>query len=79
MSLRFEWRCDVCSTDFRTRAEAQKDLLGCNFSSMRKFKLDTIDSTQGTHICIYCIAQIYQQAPEMVGDKLILEKCQSHE
>lgn len=64
MSSIVEWRCDVCSTFFRNRFEAQKDLFGCNFLSMRKFKLDSIDSTQGTHICKKCVAQIYQQTPD---------------
>lgn len=74
MSIKTEWKCDVCSTYFRTRNEAVNNLAGCNFSGMRKFKLDTIDSTQGTHICIHCLAQIYQQAKEFIGDRLVLEE-----
>jgi hypothetical protein len=74
MSIKTEWVCDVCNTRFNNRQEAIQNLAGCNFSGMRKFKLDTIDSTQGTHICIHCLAQLYKQAKDYIGDRLVLEE-----
>lgn len=57
MSYREVYKCDVC------RDETDKRLMvGCNFSGMKKFKLDRPDSTRGVHICQGCLQQIFDQA-----------------
>ena len=51
------YSCDICRDE-----KSVGQLIGCNFSNMTKFKLDTPRSTDGTHICKDCLQQIVDQA-----------------
>lgn len=56
MSKNVTYSCNIC------RDVMPKDqLLGCNFSGMKKFKLDTPGSTDGVHICMGCLGQLQAQ------------------
>lgn len=56
MTKKTTYICDVC------RDETPKaDLMGLNFSGMKKFKLDKPESTDGTHICLGCLNQLQVQ------------------
>ncbi len=50
------YSCDICRDE-----KSVGQLIGCNFSGMHKFKLDTARSTDGTHICKDCLQQIADQ------------------
>lgn len=56
MSFRAIYSCDICRED-----TLKANLMGCNFSGMRTFKLDVGESTQGVHICIACLDQLRAQ------------------
>lgn len=63
MSFRAIYSCDIC------REETLKaNLMGCNFSGMRTFKLAEAESTNGVHICVACLDQLREQlAPKRVS------------
>lgn len=56
MSYREVYRCDIC------REEKDRELMmGCRFSDMHRFTLDTPGTTKGTHICTLCLDQLEEQ------------------
>jgi len=61
MSFKAIYTCDICR-DETPRAS----LFGCNFSNMKKFKLDRPETTQGVHICVWCLDQLQNQLSGMV-------------
>lgn len=72
MACKEIYSCNTCGTEYANRGKAYEELLGLNFSGMRKFKLSDINATKGYHICIWCAAQICQQAPALLKGKVVL-------
>lgn len=72
MGSKKRYWCNTCGTNYDERKEALENLLGLNFSGMRKFKLGTIDETDGYHICIWCAGQISEQAPALLKGKVVI-------
>ena len=58
MSMREVYKCDVCRDEVNLM-----ECYGCNFNSMKKFKLDEAGTTAGTHICFSCLKQLEVQIP----------------
>jgi hypothetical protein len=56
MSFRAVYTCDIC----RDETPIER-LMGCNFSGMKKFKLDAPGTTKGIHICVGCLDQLQEQ------------------
>lgn len=56
MGMKKVYTCDVC----RDKKE-KYEVKGCNFKNLVRFRLDSPDSTEGIHICGYCLAQIFNQ------------------
>ena len=54
------YSCDIC----RDPAD-RVSLVGLNFSGMKRFKIDTVQSTDGVHICIGCLKQLQEQLAGM--------------
>lgn len=67
MSFRAIYKCDICRDD-----TAKEQVVGAHFIGMKNFKLSAPESTQGVHICLGCIGQIYDQAHG------VLHRSQSH-
>lgn len=61
MGYKAVYNCDICRD-----VMPMTNLVGCNFSTMKKFKLCGPESTQGTHICGSCLQQIVEQAPPFI-------------
>lgn len=50
------YTCDLC------HEKAQPDkMVGLRFTNLRDFKIDDARSTDGTHICEWCLKQLAQQ------------------
>lgn len=73
MGMRRIYICNLCGHEYTKREDAMRELMGLDFSGMRKFKLDTIDSTDGYHVCIWCAGQIVEQAPKLLEGKVVLK------
>lgn len=58
MGMKKVYSCNICREE-----KSPEQLIGCNFLSMTKFKLDTARSTDGTHICKDCLKQLKEQTP----------------
>lgn len=56
MSKKITYTCDICRDE-----TPKQQVMGCNFSGMKKFKLDTPESTDGVHICMSCLDQLRVQ------------------
>ena len=56
MSMNKVYKCDICREE-----KSVGQLIGFNFGSMTKFKLDAARSTDGTHACKDCMKQIKEQ------------------
>lgn len=65
------YSCNTCGQEYQDRMKAYNELLGLNFSGTRKFKLSDINATRGYHVCIWCAAQIVQQAPDLLRGKVV--------
>ena len=48
--LKKMYKCDICSDEITDTTKAY----GINFSSLNKFKIDSVKSTEGKHICFRC-------------------------
>ncbi len=55
------YNCDICREN-----KPPTELMGCNFSSMSAFKLDTAHSTDGVHLCKDCLKQLKEQLPHLI-------------
>lgn len=71
MGVQKIYKCDCCGMEYRTRAEALKELHGLYFNAMRKFQIKDVDSTDGTHMCIWCMGQIVMQAPKLLEGRVV--------
>lgn len=56
MGMKKVYNCDICRDE-----KSPEQLIGFNFSGMKKFKLDTAHSTDGVHACKDCLKQIKEQ------------------
>lgn len=56
MGMKMVYNCDICREE-----KKPNDLVGLNFVSNTKFKLDSFQSTDGVHICKNCIQQLEEQ------------------
>lgn len=61
MGYKAVYNCDVCRDEM-----PRTQLIGCNFSGMKKFTLSAPETTQGVHICGGCLQQIAEQAPKFL-------------
>ncbi len=68
------YSCNLCGTDYHDWEKRTHELIGLNFSGMRKFTLDKPESTDGYHICIWCAGQIVMQAPPLLEGKVVMNK-----
>jgi hypothetical protein len=59
--LKKTYSCDVCREE-----KSQGQLIGCDFTDLKKFKLSHATATDGVHICKDCLKQLKEQIP-MVG------------
>lgn len=64
MGFKAVYNCDICRDEM-----PKARLIGCNFRDMKKFKLDSPESTNGIHICDGCLQQIVEQAPKFIPEK----------
>lgn len=62
MSMKIIYKCDICR-DEKDKAQ----LMGCNFTTLNKFKLDKPQTTEGVHICNSCLMQIRDQMVSMTA------------
>lgn len=58
MGFKAVYNCDICRDHI-----PKTQLVGCNFSTLKKFRLSGPETTQGVHICGGCLQQIAEQAP----------------
>lgn len=59
------YKCDIC----RDAIENLQELVGCDFSGMKTFKLRGPRNTDGVHICLGCLRQICEQGPALIAIK----------
>jgi len=59
MSIKIIYSCNICN---KIIPKYELDLaFGCNFLNSTMFKLDSYNSTYGTHICLNCATQLKEQ------------------
>ncbi len=56
MGMKQTYNCDICREQ-----KIPNELIGFNFTGMKKFKLDHARSTDGVHACKDCLRQIKEQ------------------
>lgn len=61
MGMKQVYWCDICKDE-----KSLGQLIGLKFSGLKKFKLDTVHSTDGTHICKDCLLQIKEQIASVI-------------
>jgi len=66
MATKEIYSCNLCGTEYDKYKETLENIIGLNFSGMRKFKLDAPNTTKGYHVCKFCVAQIVEQAPPIL-------------
>jgi hypothetical protein len=60
MGTKRVYTCDICRSE-----KSPGQLIGCNFTNMTQFKLATVYSTDGVHICKDCLKQLKEQIPNV--------------
>lgn len=65
MGSRKEYWCDLCDEQFIDGPG--KNLVGLRFKNNHDFVLGTPKDTDGHHICMRCLGQIYSQAPTILA------------
>ena len=59
MSIKIIYSCNICNNEI-PRNELNISF-GCHFDNLNKFRLDSYNSTDGTHICLNCATQLKEQ------------------
>lgn len=67
MGSRKEYWCDICDDRFSHKDAIDQKLVGVRFTDNRKFVLSEFSSTDGHHVCMRCLSQLWQQAPTVMA------------
>ena len=58
--------CDICGEKYDF-SSADGKLIGVRFTDNTKFQLGNYKATDGRHVCMRCLGQLWNQAPTILA------------